>query len=184
MKSFEALANLISLDEERMVVLSHVRNLALPDCWIGAGFVRNLVWDILHETKTPLTQFDIDVVYFDLSNTDADRDVKLEMKLKNEIPAYDWSVKNQSRMHSRNFDKPYVSTEDAISKWPETATCIGVRIADEGSPQIIAPHGVSDIFDLIIRPTPHFRSKMDIFEKRIKSKPWLENWPKLQVQTY
>ncbi|WRQ77412.1 nucleotidyltransferase family protein [Pseudomonas saxonica] len=25
-----------------------VRSLNLPDCWIGAGFLRNAVWDYLH----------------------------------------------------------------------------------------------------------------------------------------
>ena len=182
MRHLDKLAELICLDQERMTILSHVRNLALPDCWIGAGFVRNLIWDVLHKTKTPLTNFDIDVVYFDPSNVTSNRDIQLETQLGREFPEYEWSVKNQVRMHSRNFDKPYSSVEDAISKWPETATCVGVQLSHDGSPQFLAPYGLEDIFDLVIRPTPHFRSKMNVFEERIRSKPWLSTWPKLRVE--
>lgn len=35
-------------DNERMTVLRTVRRLGLNDWCLGAGFVRNLVWDRLH----------------------------------------------------------------------------------------------------------------------------------------
>lgn len=46
--SEKALQTLISSDAQRWHLLDIVRSLALPDCWIGAGFVRNAVWDHLH----------------------------------------------------------------------------------------------------------------------------------------
>ena len=39
---------LMFLDQQRMEMLKVVAGLALPDCCIAAGFVRNLVWDHLH----------------------------------------------------------------------------------------------------------------------------------------
>jgi hypothetical protein len=36
---------LIASDRERMRILHPVRALALPDCWVAAGFVRSLRWD-------------------------------------------------------------------------------------------------------------------------------------------
>ncbi|WP_404943225.1 nucleotidyltransferase family protein, partial [Pseudomonas sp. DP16D-T1] len=39
---------IISDDPIRRRMLEIVRSLNLPDCWIGAGFVRNAVWDHLH----------------------------------------------------------------------------------------------------------------------------------------
>ena len=48
--------------------LAAVRSLALPDCWIGAGFVRNAVWNALHAGVKgfhPPPESDVDVVYFD-----------------------------------------------------------------------------------------------------------------------
>ncbi|WP_248696670.1 nucleotidyltransferase family protein [Pseudomonas parafulva] len=39
---------IISDDPIRRRVLEIVRSLNLPDCWIGAGFVRNAILDHLH----------------------------------------------------------------------------------------------------------------------------------------
>ena len=53
-----------------MSQLKAVESLSLPDCWIGAGFVRNTVWDALH--SHPITGAllgDVDVVYFSRQST-------------------------------------------------------------------------------------------------------------------
>src|SRR3546814_6422100 len=47
----EILQRLLQADDERMRILRHVSYLALPDCWVGAGFVRSLVWDHGHGLK-------------------------------------------------------------------------------------------------------------------------------------
>ena len=56
---------LIEKDELRVKALDCVRQLNLPHCYLAAGFVRNLVWDHLHQklVSTPLN--DVDVIYFD-----------------------------------------------------------------------------------------------------------------------
>jgi uncharacterized protein len=38
----------IERQPEMMQVLGVTEALGLPDCWVGAGFVRNPVWDALH----------------------------------------------------------------------------------------------------------------------------------------
>ncbi len=43
------LKTLLTQDPVRMKILRMARELNLPDCWIGAGFVRSLVWDHLHQ---------------------------------------------------------------------------------------------------------------------------------------
>lgn len=45
--------------------LRAVRELALPDWCIGAGALRNAVWDSLHGHTQPSELRDIDVAYFD-----------------------------------------------------------------------------------------------------------------------
>ena len=56
--------NIIKKDKEMMRILKIVNELDLPDWWIGAGFVRNKVFDYLHgyERRTKLN--DVDIIYF------------------------------------------------------------------------------------------------------------------------
>ena len=56
---------LIGEDLWMMGVLRAVRQLQLPDGWVGAGFVRRKVWDTLHGFKEPTLLNDIDVLFFD-----------------------------------------------------------------------------------------------------------------------
>ncbi|WP_251360287.1 nucleotidyltransferase family protein, partial [Staphylococcus aureus] len=52
----------------------------------------------------------------------------LETKLMNIDATIPWSVKNQARMHVVNNMPPYSSSVNAISKFPETATALGVTL--------------------------------------------------------
>ena len=79
-------------------------------------------------------------------------------------------------MHERAGDPPYANTADAVARWPETCTAIAARLA-KGRVDIFAPHGVSDLLGLIVRPTPAFEQKAAVFESRVREKAWAERWP-------
>jgi len=144
---------IISSDPIRWRLLDIVRSMRLPDCWIGAGFVRNTVWDNLHgRTASPLSG-DVDVLWFDRTRTDPSKDRQIEAALRTMDPSVEWSVKNQARMHVRNGDAPYASATDAMRYWPETATAVAVRRNDRDHCEIAAPLGLDDLFGLIVRPT-------------------------------
>ncbi|MEO1142771.1 MAG: nucleotidyltransferase family protein, partial [Pseudomonadota bacterium] len=102
-----------------METLQAARGIGLPDWAIGAGFIRNAVWDHLHgyDKITPLA--DIDVLYFEPSDLSKERELDIEAILKAILPDRPWSVRNQARMHLRNNDAPYASTEDALRYWLE-----------------------------------------------------------------
>jgi uncharacterized protein len=118
---FAGLSRLIAVDETRLRLLDQVAALDLPDCWVGAGFVRSAVWDHLHGRAAELTWGDTDVVWFDKDRaTPLSADAEIEAGLRRAEPSANWSVKNQARMHTRNGDAPYLSAEDALSRWPET----------------------------------------------------------------
>lgn len=172
---------LISSDPLRWHLLAVVRSLALPDCWIGAGFVRNAVWDHLHgRPLSPLTG-DVDVLWFDATCTSPDEDRRLEALLHAAEPSIDWSVKNQARMHLRNGDAPYRNASDAMRFWPETATAVAVRRTAEDLCEVSAPLGLEDLFNLQLKPTPRFtQEKHAIYQQRITSKGWLTHWPLLK----
>lgn len=140
-------------DPVRMSILYAVQALELNDGWIGAGFIRDAVWDHLHGYELSPVSGDVDVVWFDSENCTPDLDRVLEERLKQQLPSYDWSVKNQARMHLRNGDHPYTSTGNALFYWPETATAVAVRLGPKGI-DITAPYGLCDLFELRLRPTP------------------------------
>lgn len=178
-----ALQAILSDDPLRWRVLGVVRSLGLPDCWVGAGFVRNAVWDHLHGRPASRPSGDVDVLWFCPARAEPSEDRKLEAALRVLDPSIDWSVKNQARMHRRNDDAPYASAVDAMRHWPETATSVAARQTEEGCCEIAAPFGLEDLFGLILRPTPRFAGeKRHAYLDRVRAKGWLAAWPLLRME--
>jgi len=146
--------------------------------------VRNAVWDHLHgyEEITPLA--DVDVLYFDRHNPEPAREFEIERMLHAKLPGRPWSVRNQARMHMRNGDSPYRSTEDALLFWLETATCVAVRLGDNDDIIVMAPHGLADLLDMRSAPTPRGREKLQQYKERMKQKDWPSIWPKVIVREW
>ncbi|MBD7936868.1 MULTISPECIES: nucleotidyltransferase family protein [Cytobacillus] len=170
---------LIRDDEEMMAVLKAVKQLQLPDWWICAGFVRSKVWDTLHHFQERTQLPDVDVIYYDNQQLNENIEKQYEKKLHKILPHIPWSVKNEARMHSVNSLPPYRSSEDAIAKFPETATAIGVKLDSENQLVITAPWGIEDLIHLRIKPTPFFaasRERMQLYESRMISKGWNKRW--------
>ncbi|BFM19538.1 nucleotidyltransferase family protein [Gilvimarinus japonicus] len=165
-------------DATRMALLKETAALALPDWCLAAGFVRNLVWDRLHGYSKASPLNDIDVIYFDASQTCESRDQAYEDRLRDKIPV-PWSVKNQARMHIRNGDRPYHSSVDALSYWVELETAVGVRLA-KGRVEFIAPFGLAPLFSGTITLNAKCRNPQ-AFTRRVERKNWRETWPNLQV---
>ncbi len=165
-----------------MDTLRAVRDLGLSDWAIGAGFVRNAVWDHLHgfHRHTPLA--DVDVLYFDPSNPDKAAETCIRARLDELLPDRPWSVKNQARMHLRNGDPAYRSTEEAMSYWLETPTCVAVRLEPEDELTVIAPFGLGDLIAMRARPTPRGRIRGTAYLSRMQDKNWSATWPRVVVQ--
>lgn len=179
MKTLEEIAKFIEQQDEIVRLLALVEVLRLPDGWIGAGLIRNAVWDHLcaREPKL-LVGSDVDVIYFDSRDTSVDRDKAIQSILRAHLADVPWSAHNQARMHVRNRDQPYQNTEDALRHWPETATAIAARLSDDRV-ELIAPYGVRDLVNLTVRPTSSFAKKLDVYRARIAAKRWMERWPAL-----
>lgn len=174
------LKNILHSDPWSMKTLSAARSLQLPDWAIGGGFVRNRVWDRLSgREETRLN--DVDLLFFDSDTPSKARDMEIEQSIRHLLPDIPWSVKNQARMHLRNLTRPYLNTEDAMRHWLETATAVAVRLDNNDDLIVLAPFGLSDLFNMIIRPTFAASSKMDQFETRIHKKNWLSIWPEVKI---
>lgn len=189
MQKIEHEADIIQLvqnDPWMMDILENARSLQLPDWWVCAGFVRAKIWDTLHgfEERTPLP--DVDVIYYDDSNLQEEVEKQWEARLRSLNPTIPWSVKNEARMHTVNQLPPYTSAVDAISKFPETATALGLSLDPSGKIILVAPHGISDVIRVVLRPTPHFTEKpnlLPIYEQRVIKKNWQKTWTQLQISS-
>ncbi|KQN71993.1 nucleotidyltransferase family protein [Sphingomonas sp. Leaf62] len=174
---------ILRADPLRWHLLGVVRALNLRDGWIAAGFVRNAVWDHLHGRAPSAPTGDVDVIWYDPLVIDPVEDRRYEAMLRAAEPGIAWSVKNQARMHVRNDDRPYLSATDAMRHWPETATAIAVRRRGEEGCEVAAPLGLNDLMHLILRPTSRFiDEKRAMYDGRVASKRWIENWPRLRQE--
>ncbi|MBM3522194.1 MAG: nucleotidyltransferase family protein [Alphaproteobacteria bacterium] len=171
------LLDIIRADIWSMDRLRSVRALGLADWAIGAGFVRGLVWDRLAGKSTRTALPDIDVLYFDAADPHPETEARHEATLAAADPGLPWSVKNQARMHRRNGDPPYRSTEHALTSWLETPTCVAVRLEANDELVVMAPFGLEDLFALRVAPTPAGRRKLDQYRARIAAKGWARVWP-------
>ncbi|WP_239480582.1 nucleotidyltransferase family protein [Parashewanella hymeniacidonis] len=167
-------------DNQRMQVLKTVETVAdefkLGDCWIAAGFVRNLIWDKLHGYDSNALN-DIDVIHFS-KGEDTSFDLALQSKLTLIQPYLPWSVKNQSLMHTRNGDAPYISCSHSMTFWPEIETAVAVRLLS-GELQINSPFGLESLF--LLNLTHNHKRPRTLFNQRCEQKEWLTIYPKLKV---
>lgn len=169
-----------------MQALHAVAQLGLPHCCIGAGAVRTLVWDALHGYAQQSALSDVDVAYFDAHDMLAQSEARLRQRLETVLPGVPWEVCNQARVHLWFEDyfgyavPPLLSLDDAIATWPEFATSVGIWLQPDGGIGIIAPHGLDDLFDMVVRRNPA-RISADGYAQRVASKDYAARWPRVAI---
>ncbi len=173
---------LIRDDTWMMDVLLAADELDLPNWWIGAGFLRNKIWNALEDKPSEVSR-DVDLVRFDKDNVDPEIDWALDKKMQDKYPFAEWEVRNQARMHYKNGLDPFKSTEDGIAHWVETATCIAVK-KRAGELAFLWCYGLDDVLNLVARPIEQYRTKdlLPIFMERLTVKRWQERWPNLTIK--
>lgn len=167
-----------------MRALAAARALGLDSWCIGAGAIRNTVWDHLLRRDTPSYLADVDVAYF--APTEAPgAERRHQAFLERECPDIPWEVTNQAHVHlwfERHFGHavaPLVSLDDAVASWPEYATSVAVTLDGE-TLRVIAPLGLEDLFAMRVRRNPA-RVSLDTYRARTASKRYRERWPGVEV---
>ena len=167
---------------DMMAILTIIRDLGLKDSWLAAGSVRNFIWNILSGKPGFDAETDVDVIFFD-PTVSYEKTLQLEMELRKAFPAYSWELKNQVYMHQHSpHTAPYSSSCDAMSKYPERCTAVGLRLNEESALELYAPYGLEDILNFQVRPTPHFlenEDRMELYRTRLTKKNWQEKWKNL-----
>ena len=187
MERAEELTELLLASSWLQHLLRIVAALSLPDCWIGAGAVRDLVWDMRFGSGfDPDRIADVDVVFFDPLDLSARLEHDIERRLRDQEPSVDWDVKNQARVHlwyEARFGQPaepLTSTTDGVATWPETATAVAVRLREDGALDIAAPFGLDDLLDGVWRAN-FVRVTEAEYRARLERKQPHVRWPGVVV---
>jgi hypothetical protein len=186
MKLEERFLAMVRENDFLMSALLAARDVALPNWYIGAGVLRDFVWDRLHG-RPPLPPRDIDVAFFDANDLSRDRDIDAQCALERRLGGVPWEAVNQAAVHlwyGEAFGtsaSALTSCEAAIATWPETVTCVGIRLCVDDSIAICAPFGLEDLFGMIWRRNPA-RVTVDEFERRLARKHVHERWERVRIE--
>ncbi|MFF0155182.1 nucleotidyltransferase family protein [Micromonospora sp. NPDC005203] len=168
--------------------LSVVRASGLPDAWIGAGALRDLVWGERYgDGFDPTTVRDVDVVFFDPTRLTRDDDHEATALLTRAWPQPPWEARNQAAVHTWYAARfggdpitPYRSVAEAIATWPEYATAVAVRLDSTDRLEVCAPYGLADLLGGIWRHNP---ARVDVAASRqrlARHRP-VRRWPGVTV---
>jgi hypothetical protein len=168
-----------------MRALAAVAASGLPDAWIGAGAIRDVVWGRLFGQFSSADVHDIDVAYFDPGNLGMERDLAAGTQLA-ALADLPWEATNQAAVHTWYHSyfggepvEPFSSVHDAIATWPETATCVAVRL-DQNGLQVCAPKGLADLLGGVWRPNP-VRVTPEVSMARLARQRVRLRWPAVTI---
>lgn len=185
-EQLDGLRSVLSQNEILTDVMTRAAALELPGWYVTAGCLFQTVWNVV--TGRPPTNGikDYDIFYFDgasLSWEAEDAVIKAGQEVFAGLAA-EVEIRNEARVHLWYEQKfgvpcpPHESTEGAIDCFAATTCCLGVRLESNGGWRVYAPHGLSDVFNLVVRPNPVLAPR-GVYEA--KSARWKDEWPELTV---
>ncbi len=146
-----------------MTVLTTVRSLCLNDWLVFSGAVYQSVWNAVTGRPPGYGVKDFDLGYFDDDVSWDAEDVVIrrvaaafQEPLRSRV-----EVRNQCRVctwFERKFGEPYPplkDTAEALQRFVAPAFAVGVRLEADDRITVVAPFGLTDLFNMVIRPNPH-----------------------------
>ena len=168
-----------------MAALDTVSDLGFSQWCIGAGVIRNIVFDYIDGgSTTPIR--DVDVAYFDLLDLSEHKDLEYEDILKVRMPNVPWEVTNQAAVHLWFHKKfgyrvpPVNAIQEAVATWPETCTAVAVTKGHKDEYKVYAPCGLEDLFGMVVRRNP---ARVDVrtYNARISNKQNDQCWKSVRI---
>jgi hypothetical protein len=181
-----ALRTTLRRNELLTEVLARTATLDLPGWYLTAGCVFQTVWNVVTHRAPGGGIKDYDVFYFDdadLSWAAEDAVIAAGRAVFADLPV-EVEIRNEARVHlwyEAKFGVPcpaYTSSEAAIDSFAATTCCVGVRAEPGDRWRVYAPYGLSDVFNLVLRPNP-VQAPRSVYES--KAARWRQRWPELTV---
>ena len=179
----DALIGMVRDEPVLMEVLAGIAE--LPEGWLVAGALYNLVWNRL-TGRAPLGGIaDIDVFYFeptDLSYEAEDVVIRRLAARFAQLPL-PVQVRNQARVHlwfEQKFGAPFTplsSAAEMLGRYASKTHAVGARLVD-GELELIAPFGLDHIFSLREVPNHVLANQPSYERKSARSKA---TWPEVMV---
>jgi hypothetical protein len=185
-EQLDGLRSVLSQNEVLTDVMTRAATLELPGWYVTAGCLFQTVWNVVTDRPPTSGIKDYDIFYFDgtdLSWEAEDAVIKAGQEVFAGLPA-EVEIRNEARVHLWYEHKfgvpcpPHESTEAAIDSFAATTCCLGVRLDPGGAWRVYAPHGLSDVFNLVVRPNPVL-APQKLYEA--KTARWRDEWPELTV---
>jgi uncharacterized protein len=181
------LKRLIRAEPWLMTALRTLAALDLPDSWIVAGAIYNMVWNRLTGQSPVRGIKDIDIFYFDdrdLSFEAEDRVIKACEPQFADLPV-PVEIRNQARVHlwfTKHFGfeiAPLKDSRESIGRFSSVAYCIGARLDASGDIELHAPHGLKDLFSFRVAPNRAYNNNRATHDqKAVRAKSL---WPQLSI---
>lgn len=182
----QALKDIIVSEPLLMEVLAGLRSLDLPDSWLVAGAIYNIVWNRLTGQPSLHGVKDIDLFYCDardLSYEAEDFEIRRVAALFAHL-SVPVELRNQARVHLWFPQKfgvevaPLVSSEESLLRYASKTHAVAARLDENGALQIAAPFGLDDLFSFRIVPNPVIENKVAHTAKAERAK---RHWPQLTI---
>lgn len=170
-----------------MHVLHIARDMNLPDWMIFSGAIYQTAWNVLAQRDYDYGIKDFDLAYFDSDTSWKAEDDVIQWVRDTFTAPLDEMVeaRNQARVHlwfEERFGEPYeplTRSADALTRFVSPAFAVGARLKNDGDLIIIAPFGLSDLFDRVVRPNP-WRPRSAGFDRAAASAK--ARWPEITVE--
>ncbi|MCF6507837.1 nucleotidyltransferase family protein [Blastococcus sp. MG754426] len=181
----ERFLGIVLADPTVQAVLARAPGLGVGEWWLTAGVLFQTVWNELTGRPPGTGIRDADLFYFDPDTSwDAeDAVIRVGAGLFADLPV-PVEIRNEARVHlwyEARFGvpaAPFRDCLDAIDHFAAVCCCYGVRVDRDGRPEVYAPHGYADLFDLVVRPNRRLAPR-HVYEA--KSARWQQQWPELTV---
>lgn len=166
-------------------ILARLPGLGLDDAWLVSGALFQTAWNVITDRDPRYGIRDYDIFYFDpdTSYEAEDRAIKRARDQFTDLGAA-IELRNQARVHlwyPEKFGMPYpqaTRATDGIDRFLMHNAQVGIR--PSGNRYVLyAPHGLSDVARMIVRPNRTTNFRKDRFDD--KALRWKSLWPELTI---
>ncbi|KAI9154911.1 hypothetical protein HJFPF1_07471 [Paramyrothecium foliicola] len=181
--------SILSTNTALVRVLERAASLNLPNWYLATGALSQTIWNHVSSLPPDTGIHDYDLVYHDASNLSYEAEdavIQAGKALFADIPV-EVEIRNQARVHlwyEKRFSlrcPAHESVEAGIDSWISTSAMVGVRLEKDGSWSLYAPRGLSDFYNMVVRPNPVL-GKKEAFEKKVAR--WRSIWKNIEVEAW